>query len=195
MKVSDKHAPIRHRKVRSEYKPWPTQDIQKLNYNRDYLKQKAVKLGSSIYNEAYKKYRNYVNLLIKTTKSSYYNSKLLNAKNSKASWKIINELSNRQFKTTTINNLQVDGNNITGDKNIAETFNQYFSNIGPNLANNIPSSGFDPLIYMIPTTNVFHFRTITQEDLKSALNLMKTSKSDGHDKISAKLLKERQVTH
>ena len=74
LKVSDKHAPIRHRKVRSEYKPWLTQDIKKLSYHRDYLKQKAVKLGSSVYNEAYKKCRNYVNRLIKTTKSNYYNS-------------------------------------------------------------------------------------------------------------------------
>ena len=63
-------------------------------------------------------------------------------------------------------------------------------NFGRKLERKIARRGLDPLIYMIPTPNLFHLRTITQKDLKSALNLMKTSKSAGPDKNSTKLLKE-----
>ena len=46
---------------------------------------------------------------------------------------IINELLNRKSKATTINEINVNGGKIVGDKNIANEFNKYFSEIGDNL--------------------------------------------------------------
>ena len=100
------------------------------------------------FHDAYKECRNYLNTLIKKTKSDYYTNELTNAKNSKESWKVINELSNKKSKTTNVNELLVNGNTITGDKNIAEAFNQYFSTIGPQLARNIQHCVLDPLSYV-----------------------------------------------
>ena len=67
-------------KINSMYKPWITEQINKIGYHRDYIKKHAVKLRSTFYHQAYKKCRNQLNALIKRTKIEYYNSKLLNAK-------------------------------------------------------------------------------------------------------------------
>ena len=131
--ISNKHAPTRLRRVKCEYKPWLTVEINKLSNNRDYLKRKAIRLKSQTYNGAYKKCGHKHNRLIKK-KADYYISKLLNAKNLKESWKIINELSNRRYKTTNIKEIHVDGRFVTEEVRIAENFNEYFSNIGPTLA-------------------------------------------------------------
>jgi hypothetical protein len=64
-------------------------------------------------------------------------TKLSNANNSKESWQAINELLNEKPKTTHVTQLNVDDQVITGDTNIADCFNQYFSSIGCKLSNNV----------------------------------------------------------
>ena len=39
---------------------------------------------------------------------------------------------------------------IVGDEEIANKFNEYFSEIGQNLAEEIPDNDFDPLHYVTP---------------------------------------------
>ena len=73
-------------------------------------------------------------------------------------------------------------------KNIANEFNNFFCKIGPQLAENVPPSDFDPLYYVIPVTNVFEFKNITRAELMSVLKKIKASKAPGLDKISGKLL-------
>ena len=38
------HAPIRQHRVRSEYKPWLTNEIRQMSYHRDYLEKQSFKL-------------------------------------------------------------------------------------------------------------------------------------------------------
>ena len=109
-----------------------------------------------------------------------------NSTNSKDSWKIINKLLNKKSKTTSINELTINRNKITGDKNIANEFNNFFCKIGPQLAENIPPSDFDPLHYVIPGTNVLEFKNITRAELVSVLKKVKASKAPDLDKTSSK---------
>ena len=88
--VAEKHAPIRQRRVKREHKPWLTKEIKRLMYHRDYLKRQSVRFTSSTYNEAYKRCKNKLNKLIKTTMEEYFKTKLSNANNSKNSWRAIN---------------------------------------------------------------------------------------------------------
>ncbi len=186
--IADKHAPLRLRKVKSEYTPWLTNDIKNMSYHKDYLKKIAVSLNSPAYHEPYKKCRNEVNRRIKVAKTNYYKTSLENSTNSKDSWNIINGLLNKKSKTTSINEPIINQNKITGDKNIANEFNNFFCKIGPQLAENIPPSYFDPLHYVIPVTNVFELKNITRAELMSVLKKIKASKAPGLDKISGKLL-------
>lgn len=107
---------------------------------------------------------------------------------SKECWKTIIELLQRQSKTTSVNHLEVDGTNITGDTNTPKSFNKYFSTIGPKLANNIRFSGIDPLSYVSPASSAFQFQSIDSGEIRSVLNLLKSNKSPGHDNITIKLL-------
>ena len=69
---------------------------------------------------------------LKQRKRTYYNSKLANSNNSKESWQTMNELLNRKSKTTKINRIIINDKAIVGDEEIANKFNEYFSEIGKN---------------------------------------------------------------
>ena len=120
--------------------------------------------------------------------TSTYNSKLATSTNSKESWRAINELLYRQSKATTINEVNVNGKSIAGDKDIANEFNKYFSEIGKKLAKEIPHHDIDPLSYVTPVSNSFTFKNISKEELSYVISSMKTSKSAGIDKISIRLM-------
>ena len=191
LSVADKHAPIRQRRVRSEYKPWLTNEIKQMSYHRDYLKKKSIKLRSTNYDEAYKRCKNKLNNLIKETKHEYFRNKLSNAENSKESWQTINELLNKRPKTTEVKELDIDGQLITDDDKIADAFNQYFSTIGSTLSDNIIGNDIDPMRFLAPIDgSSFNFICITLQETIDALNDIKFSKSPGIDGISIKLLKD-----
>ena len=112
-----------------------------------------VRLNSSYYIEAYKQCKNQLNRCVKETKKLYYNSKLATSTNSKESRQTINELLNRQSKAATTNDVNVNGKSIAGDKNIANEFNKYFSEIGKKLAEEIPHNDIDPVSYVTPVSS------------------------------------------
>jgi hypothetical protein len=73
-------------------------------------------------------------------------------------------------------------------KNIANEFNNFFWKIGPQFAENIPPSDFDPLHYVIPGANASEFKNTRAEFLSVLIKKVKASKGPGHDKIYSKLL-------
>ena len=89
----------------------------------------------------YKNYKNKLNHIIKLAKEKYYEDQLIKYKqNSRMMWKTLNELLNKPKKNTKISKTFVENcsSNIIDDhKTIADNFNDYFINIGPNLANKI----------------------------------------------------------
>ena len=191
LSVADKHAPIRQRRVKSEYKPWLTNEIKQMSYHRDYLKKQSIKLRSANYDKAYKRCKNKLNNLIKETKQEYFRDKLSNAKNSKESWRTINELLNKKPKTSEIKELDINGQLITDDDKIAEAFNQYFSTIGSTLSDKITDNCTDPMNFVTPLDcSIFNFTSITLQETIGALNEIKTKKSPGLDGISIRLLKD-----
>ena len=134
-----------------------------------------------------------LNKITKTTKEEYFKTKLSNANNSKDSWQTINELLNKKPKSTQVTQLNADDQVITGDGNIANCFNQYFSS--RLLAVNCPILSkkltlVDPLAFVTPIENLFHFSCISAHEVLSALNQLNSKKSPGLDGISVKLLKD-----
>ena len=190
LSVADKHS-IRQRHVRSEHKPWLTNEIKHMSYHRDYLKKQSIKQRSTDYDKAYKRCKNKLNNLIKETKNEYFRNKLSNAKNSKESWQTINELLNKKPKTTEVKELDINGQLITDDDEIADAFNQYFSTIGSTLSDKIIGNGIDPMRFVTPIEgSLFNFTSITLQEIIVALNEIKCSKSPGIDGISIRLLKD-----
>ena len=102
----------------------------------------------------------------------------------------INKLLNKHSKSTTVNKVEVNGIDITGDANIAQEFNDYFCSVGPTLASNIPITNTDPLSYVTPVSTSFEFHAITYDELIKVVKNLKTNKSPGLDNVSTKLVKE-----
>ncbi len=150
-----------------------TSEIRSLSHHRDYLKKKAIRHNTPRYHELYKDCRNNLNRLIKDTKSNYFKHKLENSKNSKEGWKVINELLNQKSKSTIINELKNEHTTVTGDKNIADEFNKFFSTIGPKLCENLPNNNIDPLSYIAPGSNIFSFKDFTYADVKYEIDKTK----------------------
>ena len=189
LQIADIHAPPRSKKVKGARQPWMTDEIKKLSFHRDYLKKKAVKLNSPAFYNSYKKCRNQVTERIKSAKTQYFKTNLENTKNSKETWDLINNLLNKKQKKTTINNLKIESETITGDENISNAFNNFFVEIGPKLAANIPPSDIDPTEYVRPCITEFNFTAITKTVLAATIKQIHTNKAPGLDKISNKLIK------
>ena len=68
---------MRQRRVKSDYKPWLTDQIKKLCHQRDFLKKQAVKFRSAAYDSSYKRHKNYVSRFIKTAKEDYFKMRSL----------------------------------------------------------------------------------------------------------------------
>ena len=115
---------------------------------------------------------------------------MFNANNSKDSWEAIDALLNQKSKSTQVTQLNVDDQVITGDRNIAHCFNQYFSSIGCKLSDNIQKNNIDLMAFVTPVESSLHFSCISAVKVLSALNQLNSRKSPGLDGISVKLLKD-----
>ena len=136
LEVLDKHASLQHKKIRARQVPWITSSIKELINTRDKLKTKAIitNLENDWLN--YTRTRNKVNIELRNAKKDYYSTKIADD-NPKQAWKTTNSLVGRQNKPTIVNELKLGKNSLTNPRDIAEGFNDYFSNAGPNLASQI----------------------------------------------------------
>ena len=164
METIDKHAPLRTRRIKKRKSPWITNDLRHRIFNRDYLKKNATRSNDSEIWSQYKHARNQINNEIKKTKRAYFTNHLdLNKGNMKKTWNLINELSSRDVrKTKRITELITGEREITSPIEITETFNNYFSNVGDNLAAEIASPGLSMIqvFYLNRLPNLFHYKLL-----------------------------------
>lgn len=191
MEVLDVHAPLQHKRVKSKKVPWLTKDLKEHIRNRDKLKKKAMITKTEIDWSKYKHARNMVNIKIRKVKSDYYQRMIADQKhNPKKAWKIINNLLGRNSKDRTVNELTINGNNTVVPDEIADGFNNYFTNIGENLADSMSNSEQNFADYVKITNARFtSFETISVDKVINLLNGLSNSKATGIDNISIKILK------
>ena len=191
--VCEKHAPLKTKRTRASRSPWINSDIKRRMRFRDRLKNKAVKTGDHDLWDAYKKIRNQVNNEVKKTKKYYYNNRFHTVSNdSKKTWQTINELTGRKSNKSTVNGLMINKESISDPKKICNSFNKFFAEIGPQLANKIPRSGINHSFenYLTKTNSKFSFEEISSFDVQQLLSELDTSKANGLDNIPARLLKD-----
>ena len=139
--VLDRHAPFRRVRIRGNSIPWVTSDIRKLMRLRDYHKKRAVKFNSQFHWDKFRETRNKLNSCLRTTKRNYFCNEINDSVQSndiKRSWSLINTLLGKQNKNhTSIKELIIDDAIISDEQSIAESFNNFFVNIGAKLASEI----------------------------------------------------------
>ena len=113
--------------------------------------------------------------------------------NMKKTWRIINETLG---KTNQKNNLPmfIEHNNtlITDPNTISNTFNDYFANIGSDLASNICADGNNEMYkqYLLTQSQcTCKFEKIHEDDILKIINKMDNKSSSGYDMFSNKIIK------
>ena len=112
--------------------------------------------------------------------------------NPKQAWKTGNKILNRKQECgSEINCINSQSGQITSSNELAESFNNYFTKIGPNIANTIENSDVNFMDYLnvtIKTKNVFKSQVISVTKVVSLLRSLNLCRSTGIDKIPAKII-------
>ena len=96
----------------------------------------------------------------------------------------------RQNKPTIVNELKLGENRLTNPRDIAEGFNGYFSNTGPNLASQINTQNLNFEAYVKNIESEFAgFQPVTVNHVNQLLTGLSSNKATGVDKISCKVIK------
>ena len=107
---------------------------------RSKLRKKSLKSRSESDKKAYNKQRNKcVSLLRKTKKAYYSNLNVKDVVDNKKFWKTIKSFFSDKSNNFENISLIEKGNLLTDDFKTAETFNEYFQNLVPNLDLKVPS--------------------------------------------------------
>ena len=187
----DKHAPPRTKRVGKKKSPWITSELKKNMRKRDILKKKAKQTGDPLIWQQYKGLRNSTNNEIKKVKTRYFTDNLvINKKNPKTTWKLINELNSRNVSShKSISNIKVGEETINTPKDIAETFNNHFASVGEKLAYDTPLSAVEPDVYVVPAETTFSLKSPNINAVYRKLKTLNIGKAAGLDQIPCKLLK------
>lgn len=191
LEVCDKHAPIKSKRTRARKCPWLNRDLKELMHARKCLKIKAIQSNNASDWIAFKKFRNHVNEKVKDAKKSYYSSSFEAFEgNSRKTWQTINQLMGRKGNKSAINSIDRNGERIDGPSRIAEAFNDYFSEIGPELAKNVKGVPNSFTEYLSQTDLRFCLQKTNKSQVLTHLSKLCKAKATGLDNISAKLLRE-----
>ena len=140
--------------------------------------------------EKYVKYKNTLTKIMRLEKQRYYCSQFEKKKsNIKETWGVINKALNKKSGKKSIKQIREDNKTINDEESIANHFNDYFSNIGPNLAKKIPVVGkpFHSFLKNKNQNSIFFSPTNSSEILKLVKNF-KEKRRVGHDEVSNFLL-------
>jgi hypothetical protein len=172
-------------------KPWITTTILKSIKKKNKMYKKCLTNKSVHLLNSYKKYRNTLTSLIRAAEKSYYSNKLLEVKdNMSKTWKVLNRMTNRSTNKNPINLIEKNGVVIDNVSQIAEEFNKFFVNVGPNLANQIQPSENSPLDFIKGNyCNSMFLLPSTPEEISDIIINLKNSSSSGVDNIPIKLIK------
>jgi hypothetical protein len=196
MKIIDKHIPLKQlsrKDVKHRSKPWITSGIRTSLKIKNNLYKKYIKSRTVYYHQKFKLYRNKINRLIKISKKDYYNKYFMsNKSNMKNIWKGIKQIINSKPRGSSSSPSKIlEGENVlTDSKSIANAFNNFFANIGNNLATSIPSVEATPMDSMSnQQLNSIFLNPITSEEIILEINKLNSSKAVGPFSIPINILK------
>ena len=99
-------------------------------------------------------------------------------------------MTRRKSDKAAVNELEFNGARITNSTEIAEGFNKFLAEIGPELSRDIEEvdTSFDEFVNQ--ASSCFSFQPVTQLHILSQLNKLCKRKATGLDSVSARLLRE-----
>ena len=185
-KRSNKHKNI-------SFSPWLTRSLLVSIKKRKALYKRMLSSPNQIRQSQYKTYRNKLNTLIRIAKCNYFNERFESVKNNlKETWKLINQVINKSKRKPSLpNTFNYRNKTLTDPSKIANHSCDYFTNVGPNLAKQIPSvdTPFNSfLTARISETIFIHPTDITE--LYNIYQSLKSGKTAGSDNLAMNVVKK-----
>ena len=120
--------------------PWITDGLLTSSRTKQNLLKKKLEKPTAENIEAYKNFNNMYNKLKRITKINYYNEQIeINKHNMKKTWTILKKAIGKQSnKKNFPQSFQVGQKKISNPKEIADSFNNFFSKIGKATSENVP---------------------------------------------------------
>ena len=142
MKVVEHHAPYKYKSRKEmswKHKPWITKGIQNAIKLKNIFYGKYTRNKSLYWYRSYKHYSNVIKRLTHASKIKHYeNYFTYHAQNSKKIWQGINEILRKNAKMPNEDIfLNEDGLLLTDQKQVANCFNRFFTNVADNLLDKI----------------------------------------------------------
>ena len=128
-RVLDKHAPLKKRYVRANQQNFMDKELNQAIMVRSKLRNKYLKSKSETDKQRYNKQRNYCVKLLRLKKQKYYESlDISKVSDNKTVWKTISPL-NKSYLTNSRIILLKNGAILSEEAKVADTFNEFFSNV------------------------------------------------------------------
>ena len=182
---------VRIKRKYNNRKPWLTDSLRMSikTKNKLYYCYKRI---NCVKNEVkYKTYKSKLQKLLKVAEKQYYQEFLMKYKNNmKKSWGIIKSIINKNKSHLYQTKFKLSDGKIVSDKTtISKHFNEFFLNVGPNLAKTIPKMDTDPKFYMGESIKKSLFlEPVTLDEIMKIVSSLKET-ATGYDDISAMFLK------
>ena len=121
--------------------PWITPELKTEIRYKNLLYRKSIRMPSQINRVKYKETKRILNNKLRRAKRNYYNNKIQSQnKDPNQYWKIIKEIIGHEVPKEYPDYFMSYDEMISEDQLIADRFNEFFVNIGPSLAYNIPTT-------------------------------------------------------
>lgn len=192
----DRHCPLRpQKKHKYEEKPWMTRGLENACKKKNILYKQFLKDRIKEKENKYKKYKNKLTNIMRHCKKEYYNQLLeQNKSNTQGTWNVLNSIIKKGVKKSDFPNYFTTNENvdISTPKEIVNEFNDYFINVGSNLANEIidpkQKDGVDDNIIDINPKTIF-LTKIEEKELIDVVNKFKNKRSNDCNDIDMSLVK------
>ena len=188
----DEVAPVKSFTIRSNHKFGLSDSTKDLMKKRDHTRnsiKNASGQNKTVLMQQYKSLRNKVTSQIRKETIDYNNNRIEEANNEKELWRVANEVINPKKEESDWKIKNKDGETLTDEKEVAESFNGFFIDKIENLKNKIdPNLVEDPLVKLKEKLkdlkSTLDFKTVTQKKLSNHLKKLKRKKSSGLDGLS-----------
>ncbi len=112
----------------------------------------------------------------------------------KETWKGINSILSKAKISIKIPKIVVNGSEISDPEAISNAFNEYFAEIGPNLAAQIPTNTSSAVDNINRNNLVFELHEVSTVQISRLVDKLSICKASGLDNISVRLLKSSAPT-
>ena len=190
-KIYDKSFPLK--RVKKKYRnriPWLSDDLKLRIKNKNQAYKTQLEHPTCYNREVYVKLRNSVTYAIRKEEKMYYQNILAENKNNlKKTWQIIKSVINKNKRSSISKTFKIDCETSDNEEVISNQFNDFFINIGPNLASKIPPSNKN-FNEFLPTSNInsIYLEPMTTPELIKIMKSLNNG-APGYDEVNTECVK------